>query len=86
MEKCKVLGVKHVSFMNEATGEQVTGSQLWLGAGTVDEAWNDYEVFKVWFPEGNGLKGLVDSLTHGTIVNVRFDRRGKKVLALTVED
>lgn len=85
MEKCKVLGVKHISFTNEETGELVSGSQLWLGAETVDEAWNDWEVFKVWFAEGNGLKPLVDSLEHGTMVNVRFDRRGKKILELTVE-
>lgn len=85
MEKCKVLGVKYVKFTNEETGEAVTGTQLWLGADTPDPGWNGYEVFKAWFPTGHALKPLVDQLQHGQFVNVRFDRRGKKVLELFVE-
>ncbi len=85
MEKVKVLGVKHVAFVNEETGEQISGSQLWLGAETPDEAWNGNEVFKIWFPEGNALKPTVDALEPYQDIEVRFDRRGKKILEINLQ-
>lgn len=83
MEKVKVLGVKKVNFTNDETGEVVTGSQLWLGMETPDENWNGNEVFKVWFPEGHALKPSVDALQPYQDIEVRFDRRGKKILELS---
>lgn len=84
MERVKVLGVKHVNFVNEATGERIAGSQLWLGAESPYEAWNGHEVFKVWFAENNVLKPQVDALQAYQDIEVRFDRKGKKILELQV--
>lgn len=82
MEKVKVLGVKHVDFVNDETGERIVGSQFWLGAETPDEAWNGHEVFKVWFADTNALKPQVDQLMAYQDIEVQFDRKGKKILQL----
>lgn len=85
MDKVKVLGVKHVDFVNEASGERIVGAQLWLGAETPDEAWNGAEVFKVWIAEGNLLGPQVYALRPYEDIQVRFDRKGKKILELVRE-
>lgn len=82
MEKVKVLGVKKVNFINDDTGEVIEGSQLWLGAETPDEAWNGNEVFKIWVPAGHGLKAAVDALEPYQDIQIKLDRRGKKLMDL----
>lgn len=82
MEKVKVLGVKKVNFVNDDTGEVIAGSQLWLGAETPDEAWNGVEVFKIWVPDGHGLKAAVDALEPYQDIMIQLDRKGKKLMKL----
>lgn len=84
MEKVKVLGVKKVNFVNEDTGEAIIGSQLWLGAETPEETWNGNEVFKIWVPDGHGLKGAVDALEPYQDIEIQLDRKGKKLMQLNV--
>lgn len=77
MNEAKVLAVKNVRFTNDSTGELVVGRQIWLHMETLDPAWNGWEVFKVWAPDGSDLYGLAGTLRVDDIVRLGLTRTGK---------
>lgn len=76
MNKFKVLTVKDVEFTDDHD-KLVKGMQLWLCGETDEEAWNGWEVVKVWVPDGSPLEDIVSMLKHDDEVLVEFNRRGK---------
>lgn len=77
MAKSKVLSVKHVSFVDDKSGELIVGRQLWLLTPTKDPEWNGNAVEKLWFPEKHELYDTVGGLTYGTELLIEYNRKGK---------
>ena len=78
MNKCKVLTVRDVEFKDDQD-KQVKGMQLWVCCQTDEEAWNGWEVIKIWVSDGSSLEDIVAMLKHDDEILVEFNRRGKAV-------
>ena len=77
-EEFRVLTVRDLDFLDDSK-KQVKGMQLWLIRETDDKSWNGYEVLKVWIPDGHRCEADVTALTHGDMIQITWDRRGKPV-------
>lgn len=78
MNKFKILTVRDVEFKDD-NDKLVKGMQLWVCGETEEEAWNGWEVIKIWVPDGSPLEDIVAMLKHDDDVLIEFNRRGKAV-------
>ena len=86
MAKSKVLSVKHVSFVDDKSGELIVGRQLWLLTPTKDPEWNGYAAEKLWFPEKHEMYDMVGGLTYGTELLIDYNRKGKPEELIVCDD
>lgn len=79
MQECKVLAIKKVDFVDQNSGESITGYQLWVLSDTRDPVWNGREVIKIWCKSGSDMYANCDKLDNDDIILVEFNRRGKAI-------
>lgn len=82
-ERFEVLTVRDLDFKDQQN-KQIKGMQIWVIHPTDDQAWNGFEVLKVWIPDGHRSEIEVASLKRGDHIEITWDRRGKPVQVMLV--